>query len=79
MKLGFVSAIMAELPLEEVLAFASAEGSTSMPTTAFPSRKWRVSAPVRQPRSSTRFPRPIAARKIGIRSGTKTNSPSARR
>ena len=38
-------------------AFSSADASTSRPTTEFPSRKWRVSAPERQPRSSTRFPR----------------------
>ena len=38
-----------------------------------------VSAPERQPRSSTRFPRPIAATNSGMRSGTKTKSPSSRR
>ena len=38
-----------------------------------------VSAPERHPRSSTRFPRPIAATNSGMRSGTKTKSPSSRR
>ena len=35
--------------------------STSSPTTSLPSRKCRVSAPERQPKSRTRLPRPIAA------------------
>ena len=60
-------------------AFASAARSTSTPTTSFPSRKCRVSAPERQPRSSTRLPCPIASTKSGIRSGTKTKSPASRR
>ena len=41
-------------------AFSSAEASTSSPTTELPSRKCLVSAPERQPRSSTRLPCPIA-------------------
>ena len=57
--------------IPSLAAVSSAMRSTSAPTTSFPSRKLRVNAPVRQPRSRIRFPGgPRARRKNGIRSGT---------